>query len=298
MLNWDDYRFVLAIARAGGLAGAAKMLNVTLSTVYRRLERAEAMLAVRLFDRFKSGYVATDAGREIVAAAERMEQEAHAADRTVSGQDTRLTGSVRITASEMFATCFLARHLPAFQREHPGVEIEIFVDSRRLSLADREADLTVRVRRPKEPSLFGRRVGEMRWGLYAGRETVARLAAVSNLSDLRSELFTGWDGSLPSQEVARVLSRLFPEIRYLCRSTSLITNAAVAASSVAIAPLPCLLGELTEGLSPIRKPLDGLSAEIWILTHEDIRRNARVRALMDYLADAAASDAELLSGGP
>lgn len=297
MLNWDDYRFVLAIARAGGLAGAARTLGVTLSTVYRRLERMEATLAVRLFDRFKDGYVATEAGREIAAAAERMEQEALAADRLVSGQDLRLTGLVRITASETFAACFLARHLPAFQREHPGVEIEIFAESRRLSLADREADLTVRVRRPKEPSLFGRRVGELRWGLYAGRETAARLAGVSDLSDFQSVLFTGWEGSSPSQEVARVLGQMFPDIRYLCRSTSLMTNAAIAASSAAIAPLPCILGELTAGLEPILKPIEGLRAEIWLLTHEDLRRNARIRALMDHLADAAAGDAQIFSGG-
>ena len=99
MLQWDDYRFALAISRAKGLTGAAETLGVTLSTVYRRLEKIEETLAVRLFDRFKDGYAATEAGREIAAAAERMEQEAYAADRIVSGQDLRLSGTIRISAS-------------------------------------------------------------------------------------------------------------------------------------------------------------------------------------------------------
>ena len=111
MLGWDDYRIVLEIARGQGLAGAAQSLDVTLSTVYRRLERIEETMDARLFDRRKGNYEPTDAGRAIVDAAERMETEALAADRTVIGRDQQLTGSLRITATELFATCFLARHL-------------------------------------------------------------------------------------------------------------------------------------------------------------------------------------------
>ena len=296
MLGWDDYRIVLEIARGQGLAGAAQSLDVTLSTVYRRLERIEETMDARLFDRRKGNYEPTDAGRAIVDAAERMETEALAADRTVIGRDQQLTGSLRITATELFATCFLARHLPGFRARHPGLDVEVFADNRRLSLADREADLTLRVGRPNEPALFGRTIGTMMWGMYGNAEAARRLPASGSVEDFREELFLGWEGSPPSATIAAWLDAHHPDARYLCRTTSLIANAALAAAGPAIAPLPCILGETWPGLHALIKPLDGLGAELWLLVHEDMRRNARVRALMDFLTDAAGEDRRLLLG--
>ena len=296
MIAWDDYRIVLEIARNHGLSGASKSLNVTLSTVYRRLERIEETTDTRLFDRRKGTYEPTDAGRAIVDAAERMESEALAADRSVIGRDQQLTGTLRITSTELFATCFLSRHLPEFRARHPGLELEIFADNRRLSLADREADLTLRVGRPSEPALFGRTVGTMRWGLYGNEKAAARLLPTNAVDDFKTEVFLGWEGSPPSATIAGWLDAHFPDASYLCRTTSLIANAALAASGPAIAPLPCILGETWPGLSALAKPLDGLEAELWLLVHEDMRRNARVRALMEFLAEAAEADRSLLLG--
>ena len=296
MLNWDDYRFVLAIARNHGLNGAAQSLSVTHSTVYRRLESIEKSIDIRLFDRRKGNYVPTDFGRPLIDAAERMETEAMAADRTVAGSDQQLTGSLRITATELFATCFLARHLPEFRALNSGLDVEVFADNRRLSLADREADLTLRVGRPDEPTLFGRMIGKMMWGLYGNEEAAVRLLPVKKFSDLQDEQFIGWEGSPPSSIITAWLATQFPKASYLCRTTSLIANAALVSSGPAIAPLPCILGETWPGLVALRKPLSGLEAELWLLTHEDMRRNARVRALMNKLIDAAEKDKRLLQG--
>ncbi len=296
MLAWDDYRLVLAVARAGGLPGAAERLGVTISTVYRRLERVEDALGVRLFDRLRGGYQSTEAGRELMSAAERMEQEALAGDRAVTGRDQQLSGTLRVTASEVLAAFFLSRHVPTFRSEHPGLFVEIISDNRRLSLADREADVALRPRRPKEETLVGRKVGTIRWGIYAGPEVCERYGAVSELSALAGEDFIGWEGSPAANEAMAWLEGAVPDAKILYRSSSLITNAALAAAGKVLAPLPCLLGSVWPGLGSVLAPASKEPGELWIATHQDLRRNARVRALLDHLATAAKADRVLLEG--
>ncbi len=283
MIGWDDYRVLLAIARAEGLSGAAERLGVTLSTVFRRLERIEDALGTPAFERLRKGYVPTEAGSALVRAAERMEQEALAGDRAVTGQSTRLTGSLRVTATESLATFFLARQLPAFREKHPGLVVEIISDNRRLSLVDREADVAIRPRRPTEDGLVGRRCGSILWGIYASPGACRKLGKVGAPADLAGRAFTGWDGSPAAAEAMAWLENAVPDVVIASRSTSLLTNAATAAAGPALAALPCHLGDDWPGLRPVLSPLPGVAGELWLVTHEDLRRNARVRAFIDHL---------------
>jgi DNA-binding transcriptional LysR family regulator len=292
MISWDDYRLVLAIARAGGLPGAAQSLRVTLSTVFRRLERIEEALGARLFDRLRGSYQPTEAGHELVRAAERMEQDALSADRAITGRDQQLTGTLRLTATEALAACFLARHIPAFHREHPGITVEIISDNRLLSLAGREADIALRPKRPTEETLVARKAGTINWGIYASKASCAPLGEVIDLSALSGRAFIDWDGGPASPWLeAAVVQAKVP-----IRTGSLLTNAAIAASDEFLAVLPCILGELWPGLGTVLAPLPDLSGELWVITHEDMRGNARLRVLFDYLIAAAMADRALFEG--
>lgn len=292
MIAWDDYRLVLAIARAGGLPGAAQSLGVTLSTVFRRLERIEEALGARLFDRQRGSYQPTEAGHELVRAAERMEQDALSADRAITGRDQQLTGTLRLTATEALATCFLARHIPTFHREHPGIIVEIISDNRLLSLAGREADIALRPTRPTEETLIARKAGTINWGIYASKAGWPSLDAVTDLSELSGRAFIDWDGGPASRWLEGAIA---PE-KIPIRTGSLITNAAITASDEFLAVLPCMVGALWPGLRTVLAPLPDLAGELWVTTHEDMRGNARVRVLFDYLIAAAAADKALFEG--
>ncbi|MXN66654.1 LysR family transcriptional regulator [Stappia sp. GBMRC 2046] len=298
MLAWSDYRLVLEVARANGLAGAAERLGVTFSTVFRRLERVEEELGVKLFERIRAGYVPTDAGGEIVRAAERMEQEALAGDRAVTGRDQQLSGRLVVTATEVLATCFLARHLPHFCSSHPGLSVELVSDNRRLSLVDREADMAIRPRRPQEESLVARKVGTLGWGIFASPGTAARLGKPGSLPELAGAEFVCWDGVAAAREVLSWIETAIPNARIICRSSSMMTVAALVAHGRACAALPFMLANMWPNLKPVYSPLPELTAELWLVTHKDLRRNARVRALMDYLADAVRGDDHLIGLAP
>ena len=126
-VNWDDLRFLLALARRGSLTAAAAELGVNHSTVSRRVRTLEETVAARLFDKLPEGYVPTATGEELIVVAERIEAEIHGVDRSVSGRDERLSGLLRFTTTDAIASLH-ARDIAAFQRSYPGIDLEAAVE--------------------------------------------------------------------------------------------------------------------------------------------------------------------------
>ena len=167
MIDWNDLRYFLAIARGGTLSRASRLLGINATTVGRRLAALEEQVQARLFDRTPDGYVLTPSGRDLLPRAERMESEAIALDRDVIGADQRASGSVRLTATEMLATRFIMPHLPRFHALHPEITLELECTTRFVSLARREADIALRLSRPREDNVVGRRLASVPLSLYA-----------------------------------------------------------------------------------------------------------------------------------
>ena len=160
--NWDDLRVFLAVARAGSLSGAARSLGVNHSTVFRRIAGLEETLGVRLFERMPNGYALTPAGSETLGIVERIEDKVATIDRTVTGQDLRLSGSVHITATDMLALWLLPDHLAQFRVIYPRIEIGVAVGNQSLDLSRREADIALRIGNTPPETLVGRRVGHLK----------------------------------------------------------------------------------------------------------------------------------------
>ncbi|HEY9549485.1 MAG TPA: LysR family transcriptional regulator, partial [Kiloniellaceae bacterium] len=168
-----DLRTLLAIAREGSLAGAARRLRVNHSTVFRRLGAIEARLGARLFERQNGSYLTTAAGEDLLRTAERVEAEVEALERRLSGQDLRLTGSLRLTAPDDIAEVLVLPLLAAFRQRYPEITVELVVDNRMLNLTRREADIAVRpTRRPPE-TLAGRRIASLASAVYGAAGTAA-----------------------------------------------------------------------------------------------------------------------------
>src|ERR1700741_1958493 len=156
-LSVADLPLILAFSRERTLAGAAEKLDVDLSTVFRRLNALEARMRVRLFDRSARGYQLTAAGERAASAAERVETELLTLDREISGRDQQLSGVLRVTASETLSHAVLPRLFAQFHAAHPRIQLVLSIDNRLLDLSRREADVALRVRRPVDADLFGRR---------------------------------------------------------------------------------------------------------------------------------------------
>ena len=165
-MDWDDYRYFLAIARARSLTAAGRELGVSQPTVSRRLDSMEARLKVRLFDRTKRGYEMTAAGMEIFEAVERVGDDLSAIERQVFGKDLQLTGSLRVTCTEILLNGYLAPFVWRFLAQHPGIEFSVICTDAQLSLGRRDADLAIRFTRHPPETLVGRRLASVAYGVY------------------------------------------------------------------------------------------------------------------------------------
>ena len=293
MDNWNDLRLVLAIHRAGTLSGAASALQVNHSTAFRRLNAIEERAGTRLFERLPGGgYSPTPEGERFSATAERIEAETDALDRDVTGRDARLTGSLRVTSSETLAYAVLPSELARFRQMHPGIVVEMVVDNRVLSLSRREADIALRVTRPKEPDLFGRKLADIAWTLYAAPALLERDGPVNTLD----RDFISWGAEVTGIAAADWVGENVPAANVVYRASSLINQLTAARHGIGLVVLPCYLGDTEPAL--VRawpKPISELTRELWIVTHADLKKTARVRAFFDVVGEGLAAKQALFA---
>lgn len=299
MDDWNDHRFVLAVSRTGSLTAAAKALRVDHSTVFRRLQALEGRLGLPLFERGPGGtYQATAAGVRAALAAERMEDEALGLARDLAGQDRRLTGQLRVTCSETLAYRLLTRHIAQFRAAHPGVVVELVVDSRVLNLSRREADVALRVARPREGDLWGRKLADVAWTAYGAADYLAEAPPLASPADLGRHPLIGWEEGTAGVNAAEWLAQVAPSAAVVYRTNSLVNQFVAARAGIGLALLPCYLGDAELGLVRALPggPVPALQRELWIVTHQDLRRTARVRAFFDAVTEGIGTDRALVEG--
>lgn len=296
MENWNDLKLVLAIARTGRLGGAASALGVDHSTAFRRLNAIEEKIGVRLFDRLPGGaYAVTREGDRFAATAEQIETEVMTLDREVLGSDARPTGVLRVTAPEPLAYSVLSAHLAQFREAYPGIVVELIADDRVLSLSRREADIALRDS-PNEPDLFGRKLVDVAWALYAGADRVQQEGLLDGIASIGQRGIISW-GAESRIAAADWLREHVPEGRVVYRASSIMNQLAAARAGVGLALLPCYLGDVDPGLArAFGTPIRELTRELWIVTHADLRKTARVRAFFEMVGNSLAAQHALFTG--
>jgi DNA-binding transcriptional LysR family regulator len=286
MVDWNDLRYFLAVHRAGTLAGAAAKLGINATTVGRRISALEEDIAARLFDRTPDGWRLTPPGRDLLPHAERMEEEAFAVERDLRGADQRVSGTVRLATTEMLGTRFLAPHLPRFAERCPGITLEIACSPQSVSLARGDADVVLRLSRPREDDVVARELTSIHLSLYAARSYWERRGPVVD--------------SLAGQRVIRfaatsafALENAWMEPRVagaevVLRSDSVSAIFAAALAGLGVALLPRVVADAEPEL--IRIPTDPPPEprRIWQGVHRDLVKTARVQRVTAFLAEVVA----------
>lgn len=291
-LDWNDLRIVLAVAREGSLSGAARRLRVTHSTVFRRLGVIEQTLGVRLFERFRDGYTATPAGEAAASHAERVADEIAALERRLSGHDMRPSGTIRIATADTVWPLVIT-HMPAFRIAYPEIVPEIAISNAMANLTRREADIAIRPIPEPPESLVGRRIAYIAHAIYASPEYLAR----NNNEDLYSQDWIGLEDTVAPTVIGRWLRHHVRAGRAVLTVNALPALRDAACAGVGLALLPCYVGDSEERLRRVvAAPPDIPRSTLWLLTHDDLRRTARVRAAMDFFTEALSQNRELLEG--
>lgn len=284
-MDWNDLRHFLALARAGSIRAAGAALGVSHTTVARRVEALEAELGARLFDRHRDGYALTDAGRRMVAAAERVEDEVHALRRGVTGTDARLEGPVHVTCSDEYMAGHLLARLAPWCRANPGVDLTLSTDGRPYNLAKGEADLAVRVLGPAaDPPghLVGQRLAPLVCASYVARAHADRLHPPSP-----EARWLGYSDARTTAELVRTSRH--PELPLWGAFNSLAVMVQAALSGLGLALLPTYVGDAVAGLRLLDEPDARRLGEVWLLSHPDLRQTARVQSARAAIRAAFAS---------
>lgn len=286
-MQWDDLHTFLEIARQGSLSGAARALRLTQPTVGRRLAAMEETLGAKLLQRTPGGFVLTPIGESVLANAERMEQEALAAERLIFGGDIKMEGDVRVTTVDTLATAFVTPALVALQKEHPDINVELAPASQALSLARREADIAVRVVPFNGNQIVARRIGAIALNFFASPDYLER----ADMSAPRLISVLDDQSHLPE---ATWIEKQFPTgtIRMRSNSREVLFWSAVSGGGVAL--LPRFLADRDDRLVRVLPASPDLRRDIWLGVHSDMRQTPRIRATMDALIAAFEENAHRL----
>lgn len=289
MLDWDDLRVFLAIQRTGSLAGAAQSLAINPTTVGRRLAALEERAETRLFDRTPDGYVLTAAGRDILPRAERMEQEALGVEREIAAADQRLSGTVRVTVTEMLATRFVAPHLSRFAQRYPELTLDLRCTNAIVNLARREADIALRLARPREPDVISKQLAPIELALYANRGylEVAGHPADAERS-LAGHAVVAFAATPPFRVENEWLDARLDGASVVLRSDSVSSMYAATVAGLGIALLPRAVADHDGSLVRLTTETSPEPRVIWQAMHKDLRASARIRAVTEFLAEILA----------
>ena len=299
-LSWDDLRVVAAVAEAGSLPAAASRLGLDHSTVFRRLGRIEAALGLVLFERRREGYAATPAGEEVVALARRLDEDVTAVTRRLAGRAPTPSGEVRVTTADSLLVHLMTPLFARFRAQCPEVRLDVVVANQSLNLSKRDADVAIRAGDDPPPTLVGRRVARIAWALYGRRDATGGAApADTSDSDAAMDAARPWvalGDDLSTMKVARFPAETEPPRRIVYRTNSVLALAEAVEAGIGIGHLPCFVGDVRPDLVRLAAPEPRFSADLWLLTHPDLRKAARVRALLDFLAEEIARHRPLIEG--
>ena len=294
--QWDDIRFFLAVARTGSLSGAARALGVGHVTVGRRIAPLEKRLGVTLLNHTPDGFIATSAGETILQQCAAMESAALNLERIVAGRDALVTGSVRITTTEGLAYQLVAPAIATLRDTHPELRIDLIAGVRSLDIARREADLAVRFARPSASDLVCRKLGEVAFSLYASKRYLARKGVPKQgrgLAGFDLITFTG----APAAMSPFFMGESLDGARIALRCDNPLIQLRAAATKGGIAEAACFLGDATPDLVRVWPDKVPARRAVWLIMHRDMRRAARIRAVVGVMIEAFRRQRRILEHG-
>lgn len=295
-MDWDCFRYFLAVVEHKSLSAAARELGVTQPTVGRHVRELESGLGARLFDRETLGYSLTPAGEAIVDLALDLRGTVIDIQRRVSGRDGRLSGRVRLSTAECLGSVWLVPRLIHFRHQFPGIELEVLLSSNALDVMEGLCDIALHVGDPESDEAIGQCFGQVRFGLFAADAYLAAHGVPDRVEDLQDHGIIAWAGATEESCVARLIEPLagFAPITLLSNNMTALVNA--ARSGMGVVVLPVYMAGPDSGLRRLLAGAVDHTEDLWLLTHKDLTKTAKVRAVMSFLGELLRSECDNLSG--
>lgn len=286
MFDWNDVRHFLAVARTGSTLTASRELKLSQPTVARRVAALEQALGVTLFERRQAGYRLTEEGEALVADAAAMETAALALADGAKARARSLAGSVRLTCNEITATYHLAPILAEFRRSYPDIRVDIVVTETLVDLGRGEADVAIRATdRPEGPGVVARKLLDVPWVVYASSSYVAAYGKPQRWEELANgHRIIGGDAQIGPIPALQWFEGQGAPDAVVARANSFPALIANIRAGLGLGPLAVGLFDGEADMVPCLTLPARFSGQVWLVTHERVRRLPRVRALLDFIA--------------
>ena len=282
MINWNDLRYFLAVAREGSTLAAAKTLGVSQPTVQRRLAALEEQTGRTLVEHHPTGYRLTGLGRRLVPYAARIEENVAEFERRLTSSDRRLSGVIRITCPEADIAHLLAPIFDRFRAEHPRLRLEFLLTDHKLDLSKGEADVAIRGGEQRDDILIGRKIADTPWALYASRDYVKRRGKPERPEDIARHSLIGYTGPMANLRSVRWLQSTAPKAPVAAYSNSVLGALSAAKSGSGLALLPAHVANTERELARVFRLRPEFTEPLTLLVHPDLRKTPRIRAFIDF----------------
>lgn len=285
-VDWNDLKYVLAVAQTGSALRAAEQLGVNQTTVLRRLDALEAQVGASLFERRRTGLTLTAAGQRALEAAERIDGEIGGLVAALAAQRRTLAGSVRLTTSESMAYRLVTPCLRAFHELHPGVMVELIAHDEPLDVARGDADVALRAGfRPEGAGIVARRLPDSGWTIYCSQAYAAERGMPRSVDAIGGHAVVGFDGRMVALPGWQWLITAAPGASVRVRSNSMIAMIFNLKAGLGVGPLPTIIGDGEPELVRCFPPPKEITSEMWLIVRESSKNEPHVRAFADFLAD-------------
>ena len=280
--DWDLFQSLHAVMEAGSLSGGAKLRGLTQPTLGRHIEALERKLGAPLFVRSPRGLQATELALELKPHLLEMSAAADAAVRDATGAANSVTGSIRITASEMVGAEVLPPILTSFREQHPGVIIELMLSNYTEDLSRRVADIAVRMSQPTQGALIAKKVGDLSLGFYATPDYLTRHGTPMSFEDLDDHALIGFDS--PARGISELpgLKRSVSRETFAFRSDSDLAQLAALKAGFGVGVSQEGIAR-RHGLTRVMPNVNIFSLTTWVVMHENLKGSRRMRLMFDHL---------------
>lgn len=284
-INWNDLRYVLALAQEGSMSGAGRALSVEHTTVARRINALEKQLGSRLFDRLPNGYVMTQVAEKLYPHAVSMEELIQVADREVFGMDAQLSGSLKLTASYDVFSRLVTPELSKFTHKYPNIILELLSSTGLANLLGRQADIAVRLTPSPPEYLIGRKVLPLAHGVYATAKYLNK--------NRNTDTLVLWEHE---HKTPQWVTDHFPKARVAIRANEVLSMMESIKNHLGVGRLPCYIGDSEPTLLRLDLNLTPSTWGIWVLSHVDLRSTARVRVCREFLINIIQAQRGVIEG--
>lgn len=284
--TWDEIRTAYHVARLGTVSGAADALGVHHATVIRHVDSLEERLGVKLFQRHARGYTSTEAGLDLLQVAQATDDQFTQLVGRIKGRGGAVTGELVVTSLAAISSR-LTPVLARFQEQHPGLSVRFLTGEELLRLEYGEAHIAVRAGpAPQQPDNVVQRLCEIKATLFASESYIARHGRLESVDDLDGHVFVGLDGNKRGPFENWLRANAKPDQIVFRTSEARVALDAVRAG-VGMGFGLCWDAESGEDLVEMVPPIDEWAAPLWIVTHVDLHRTAKVQSFLKFLKEEA-----------